>query len=98
MAGKKRIQKGRVIRVSADTESELRTRRKAGESWDALFRRLLGIPTRKGTEQPRKTFWLLERANLIFRTEKEARGMALVLAVRSGKQRVHEPPIKVVAE
>ena len=92
----KRKQKGKVVRLGYNVHEALRRRKTKGESWDAFFRRLMGLPTRKGEVQDKKTYWLLESARLIFDTEKEARGHAILDAVRDGRgARKVEAPIKV---
>lgn len=93
----KRKQKGKVVRLGQDVHDFLRRRRKKGESWDAFFRRIIGLPTRKGESQEKKTFWLLESARIFFSTEKEARGHAILTAVQKGRKKA-EVPIKVSEE
>lgn len=93
----RRKQKGKVVRLGASVYARLVVKKKDGESWDSLMRRLLGLATKKGIEQPKKTYWLLPNAKLIFDTEKDARGMAVLLAVKAGRKKP-EAPIKVSEE
>jgi len=48
---RKRANKGRAIRVSMLVHDTL-DRRRAGRSWDAFFRNMLGLPDRAGNERP----------------------------------------------
>ena len=95
----KRKQKGKVVRLGYDVHEAMRRRKTKGESWDAFFRRLMGLPTRKGEAQDKKTYWLLESVKRVFLTEKEARGHAILEAVKDGRSsRKVEAPIKVSEE
>lgn len=81
-------QKGRVIRVGQEVYAMLQKRKRDKESWNKLLKRMFGI------SESKRTYWILEKAKLIFNDEKEARGMSIVLAVQDGKKKA-EKPIKV---
>lgn len=95
-----RKKKGKVVRLSDTIEQFIRRkRRKSDESYDAVLRRLFGIDTLKGAKQPLRTYFILEtdRDPIAKRTLAEARGEAIILAVRRQKKRIYkgETPIKV---
>lgn len=94
---KKRKQKGKVVRLGASVYARLLVKKRDGESWDSLMRRLLGLANKKGIEQTKRTYWILPQAKLIFDNEKDARGMSVVIAVKAGKKKP-ESPLKVSEE
>ena len=65
------------------------------ESYDNLLRRMLGIPSRKDEPQHLEVFWVLPSTLLARKSLAEARGEAVLEAVRKGKRKT-EKPIKVV--
>jgi len=93
----KRKQKGNVVRMGYDVHEALRRRKKKGESWNKFFRRVFCLPGRDGKEPERRSYWLLESTKVLFASEKEARGHAILVAVGKGKRKA-ETPIKVSEE
>lgn len=92
--------RGRIIRISPELESYLRKRLKKKESFDSILRRLIGLNPRgkRGRAvRQREKFWLLRLPQpAIFPTEAEARGEAIIRAVRMKKKKT-ERPLELVA-
>jgi len=65
------------------------------ESYDSLLRRILGLASRRDEPQPLEVFWVLPSTLLARKSLAEARGEAVLQAVRNGKRKT-EKPIKVV--
>lgn len=72
---------GKVIRVSDAVHEVLKVKRLEYRSWDALFRALLGLPTRKGTPSPLREFHIVEGGQKVWLTKAQAKGEALILKV-----------------
>ena len=87
--------KGCAIRLSNEVLNVLGRKMRKGESYDNLMRRMLGMPTKKAKPQPIEVFWLLPKALTVKKTLAEARGEAIILAVRRGKKNA-EKPMKVI--
>lgn len=88
--------KGKPIRLSNKVLETLDKKKKGRESYDAILRRVLGLPTRKGLEQSLRTFWLLPSKLIVRSSRAEAKGEAVLQSVQQGKKKVMEAPIKVV--
>ena len=103
MARKKRKPKSKPVRLSDELVAYIEKRREPKqedkpelESIDYVARRLFGIPTRKGVKQSLKTYFVLTKPELmIFRGKAEARGGAIVQAVRQGRSKVLEKAMQV---
>lgn len=94
----KKKRPGRVIRVSRDIELFVNKRRRTKESFDSCLRRLLGLPLRGTKDKPakRQEVWVLKQPTLaVFENEADARGSAVITAVRS-KRKKPEAPKKFV--
>jgi hypothetical protein len=85
---KQRKAKGSPVKLSHEVITYLnkKKRRDSGtpaESYDSVLRRLFGLPTTKGEEQALETFFVIPAEEpLIFRDKAEARGAAVLRAVR----------------
>ena len=90
----KRNQRGMVVRVSEDLEQALKKRRRKRESYDALLRRCLGLPDKKGKPQSPyqilHTYWAIhnEGAPMVFMSQADAKGAAIQLAVKNKLGRI----------
>ena len=91
--------KGKEIRISNLVYSTLNKYRK-GHSWDALFRKLLGLPDRAGNEQPLVEGMLETMTGKFFlklpdikwdKLEEDAYEIAILTAARRGAKRVSRP-------
>jgi hypothetical protein len=83
--------RGVVIRVSREVEVFLRAKQRKVETYDALLRRFFGLPTKKGKEQPLRTFYVIpdeSHAPLCFTSAAVAKGEAVRQAVRAGTKKV----------
>lgn len=90
-----RKKSGKVVRLSPDVLSEV-DKRKGRASYDAFFRALLCLPPRyKGKKdqslQERRKFWGLKRSGRLFFSKSEARGAAVIEAVRRQKKTPERP-------
>lgn len=77
---KARKRESKLIRISKNVLTLLDSKRGSG-SYDLILRRLLGLPGKKG-ESAIKEYYLLLGANKIFSEAADARGQALVRAVK----------------
>lgn len=86
MAADKRKKYGKAVRISQDVKTYLEKRQRGEESYDAILRRLFGIPTRKGEAQPLKIYYVVpnEASPIIRRTLAEARGESIIVATKKG--------------
>lgn len=82
---------GRAVKLSKEViawleKNQRRINDKRIESYDEILRRLFGLPTRRGERQPTLTYFVLpnEGEPLIFQDKAEARGAAVIRAVRRG--------------
>ena len=85
-----RKKKGRVVRLSKEVETYLSRKRKGSESFDSILRRVFGLPDRKGNEQPLKTYYVIDnggKSPIIKRDKAEAKGEAIILAVRKDSKK-----------
>ncbi len=85
---------GKVVKLSHEVIAWINPRKlRKGEanveSYDAALRRFFGIPTLKGESQSLRKYYVIENEGepLIFRTRAEARGVAIVRAVRKGSKK-----------
>lgn len=83
----KRVQKGRVVRLSEEAEKRVEKLKQEGESWNQAILRLVSGPV----------YWLVPSAKKVFETKKEARGFAVLAAVQKGEDSPEEP-VKVRVE
>ena len=83
---------GKVIKLSRELTSHLDTLRTEREGYDSLLRRHFGLPTRKGYDQSLKTYYVIDTpdALIIRRKLSEARGDAILLAVKRGQKFAHK--------
>ncbi len=85
------MSKNKVIKLSPEVISFLNQRkaRMTNPSYDAALRYYFGLPTRKGEPQTLVTYYVLpnEGEPLVFTTKAEARGAAVLRAVRRGLKR-----------
>lgn len=88
---------GKVIRVDPIIWKYLNQQRKPKETVSALIRRLLYLPTKKGEAQPQRLFYILPESKIVCESIEEARGQAILKAVKSGKKRPSEKPVAVRA-
>lgn len=97
MGRHKKLQKddGKPIRISNEVLRILSPKLKTRESYDSLLRRLLGLPKKNGTPQELEVFWVLPVALQVFRKPDEAKGAAVLNAVKSGKKKA-ERAVKVM--
>ena len=87
--------KGRPVRLSNEVLSVLDRKLRKAESYDSLLRRIIGLPSRNDEPQHLEVFWVLPSTLLARKSLAEARGEAVLAAVRKGKKKT-EKPIKVV--
>lgn len=80
---------GEVIRIDELTARYIKEKRRRGETKTAVIRRLLGLPSRKGIIERPPVYVL---PSDVFLTIEDARGAAIVRAVRA-KQAAEEPKI-----
>jgi hypothetical protein len=92
---KARPKPGKVLRVDPLIWKFLSDRRKPKETNSALVRRLMGLPPRKGDATEAKTWFILPESKVACHTIEEARGAAIVIAVRTGKKKPSERPVEV---
>ncbi len=87
MAAEK-IKSGKAIKVSRELYAHLTELKARGEGYDGLLRRHFGIPSRNGHEQPLRTYFIIDTADdlIVRRTLAEARGDAIILAVKRGQR------------
>lgn len=86
---------GRVVRIDPDVQKLVDSLKKPNESVVACIRRLIGLAPKKGGSKPRE-FFILPDSGLVAPTLEEARGLAVMTAVKTkkGKKQI-EKPIKV---
>lgn len=87
----KEKQRGRVIKLSKEVANFLSRKRldKKKESFDSVLRRHFGLPSRKGEPQALRTYFILdtEEQPLAFREAPEARGFAIIHALRKKRKK-----------
>ena len=88
MKQKKKL--GHVIRISPSLWKKISKERREKESSSAILERLIA-----GDSTENKTYFILPEAKIVCDTIEEARGKAILLAVRSGMKRPKEKPIEV---
>lgn len=93
---KRRKRQSRIIRISRDVDVFLNRARKHKGTYDAILRKLLGLDPKKGQAEPLKHYWVIPNGNdpVIYNTEAQAKGGAIVLAVKQHRKEAH-PVIKV---
>jgi hypothetical protein len=89
MAKEVKRKNGKVIKLSRELAKYLDGLRTERESYDSALRRQFGLPSRTGYEQMLKHYFVIDSPVQlsIHRTEAEAKGEAILLAVRSGQKR-----------
>lgn len=94
---KKKKQKSKVVKVSAEVYSYIKNGYRGKLSVDAALRRICGLPSRKGKSQKLRQIWVLRRYRLAaFSKLREAKGQAVVEFVQhGGKFNAPERPMKV---
>lgn len=93
--GAKKIKPGRVHRLDPMVDRFVAEKKRPGESTSALLRRLFGLPERKTGKVQTRHFYLLPESRVAFETIEEARGEAILRAVKTGKKKPTEKPILV---
>lgn len=90
----KKKETGRVVKLSKEligwiNQRKLRKGEKNVESFDSFLRRSFGLDARSGEKQGLKIYYVLpnDQEPLIFLTKAEARGAAIVRAVRQGRKK-----------
>ncbi len=87
---------GKPVKLSTEltaflNKRKLRRGEKNVESYDAVIRRMLGLPTKEGEAQELRTYFVLpqesENEPLIFLKKSEARGAAILRSVRRGNRK-----------
>jgi hypothetical protein len=84
---------GKVIRISPEVHDFLRSKwRKGVRGWDDFFRTLLGFESRrKGEERQVLQVWYLRESGQGFEKIADARGAAVVNAVKAKRKKPEEP-------
>ncbi len=79
---------GRVIKLSREVFAHLAALKGEREGFDGCLRRHLGLPSRTGHEQPLRTYFIIDTPDdlIVHRKLSEARGEAILLAVRRGQR------------
>lgn len=89
---------GKVIRVDPMIWKYLSQNRKPKETVSALIRRLVGLPPRKGANiQSGYRYYILPESKIVCDSIEEARGQAILRAIKAGKKKPTEKPIEVRA-
>jgi len=88
---KRKASKGKPIRLSDEVRGVLEKKRQGRMSWDALLRKMLGLPDRKGVVQPLIEGWLEVNSGLFFFEEADARGASVVAAAKTKSKKVKQP-------
>jgi hypothetical protein len=86
---------GKVVRLDPTIVKHLEAKRRPKETISGVLRRLIGLPTKDGALELRIYYAL---PSDLFETVAEARGRAIVSAVREGKKRLMEKPVPVRSE
>lgn len=81
--------KGKVIRVDEESFALLKQKKRPGEKFTALIRRLLGLPHRRTGRVELPAKFVLPSD--LHHSKSEARGAAVIKAVRSKRQDIEEP-------
>ncbi len=87
----KKKKHGEVIRVSELLYYIMEKERPQSVSWDAFLRARFGLPARGKRRRDAKFVYLLESTKQIFSSLPEARGAAVVNAVKAKRKRPEEP-------
>ncbi len=88
----KKRRDGKVIKLSRELSKFLDGLRSGTESYDSALRRHFGLPSRTGHPQPLRKYYVIDSPkNLsVFRTQAEAKGEAILLAVKRGQRFSHK--------
>lgn len=80
--------KGKPIKVSRTVYEYLTKLKEPKEGYDALLRRHFGLESRKGHPQPLATYYIIDTPEdlVVKRTLAEAKGEAILLAVKRGQK------------
>ncbi len=83
---------GKVVKISRELYAHLGELRLKGEGYDGMLRRYFGIPSRTGHPQPLRTYYVIDSPKdlLVRRTVAEAKGDAILLAVKRGQKINHK--------
>lgn len=85
---KKKEKPGKVLRIDALTWKYITELKRPKESFSGLIRRLIGLPSRKGITEVSAKFVL---PSDLHRSIEEARGAAVLRAVRAKRKETEEP-------
>lgn len=90
---RKRASKGKTIRVSDPVLFMLEKRRSNGRklSWDAFFRRVFGMPDRRGNLAPLVEGWLEVNSGRFYLNKAEANGAAVFESARRKTKNIIKP-------
>lgn len=89
MKTKQKKKLGRVVRISPFLDDLVTKKRLPRESIAATLERLLG------RSSDAKIYFILPEARIVCETIEEARGKAILIAVKSGMKKPKEKPIAV---
>lgn len=90
---RKDIKPGRVVRINPTLERYIeKHRHRETESISTILCRRLDLPPRRKTKSEFITYWIINKPFSIYKTLAEARGAAVLAAVRSGKPKNVEKP------
>lgn len=88
---RKRASKGSPIRISDEVRAFLEKKRQGRSSFDSLFRRMFGLPNRKGEPQPLLEGWLEVNTGRFYFEEADARGASVIAAAKAKTKKVKQP-------
>lgn len=88
---RRRASKGSPIRVSDLVRATLEKKRQGRASFDALLRKMLGLPKRNGEKQPLVEGWLEITTAKFYLDEAEANGAAVVAAAKNKTKKFNKP-------
>lgn len=88
---RKRASPGKRIAISDTVYDMLQKKRQAKMSWDCLFRRMLGLPTRQGASQPLIEGFVEITTGRFFVEERDAYEVAILEAAKAKTKKVNKP-------
>lgn len=93
----------KVIKLSAPLVAHLNGLREGKESYDSCLRRHFGLPSRTGHPQELREYYVIDSPKQlsIHRSQAEAKGEAILIAVRAGQKRTdkqRKEPVLTVRE
>lgn len=89
---------GRVVRLTPVIQKFIEQRKQGKETVSGTLCRLLGLPNKKGDTAMRPlTFYILPESRVVCDSLPEAKGVAIMRAVKKGLKKPTERPIEVRA-